>query len=729
MSASQNVTSSRTISSTSTTNQPTQSIDSSTLSDILSIQSRRLTSIIGATSSPKNIPAWLVTWLYDGKWPDSEVDYTTGCEARRANWPAQTHWQRILVMAGAWHGGLAGDNQFVKNSTLRTAISSAMDYWFGRDFSNPTCLDSGGTPACPCSNPDNSLWNTNWFSNVYYSHPRACEPACLLLNDTLIEAQLNNCTHMTGRSYGTFDHNINGVGFLTGANTLDVAKIGIDQALLTFNATLLTDAIRRVHLELQVKSGVKVDGIRADGSFGQHAGILYNGNYGNTNDVLDLEVEAGGTQFAAGTDSQEALATLFDGDRWMIFSNSVTGVLHWDFSVLGRFISFPVIDDHHRKHQNQLDEVLELGQQWSSGALTNFANSLSASASNANAGQLIGNRMFYANDYMVQRGNNYVTSVKMYSSRTQNSECTNSQNVSTFNLLDEIVDLIMLQPEGNEYEDIAAAWDWNLIPGITVDYGATALVCGTTQQTGVENFVGGVSDDTIGVAAMRFTNPLTRSLHWQKAWFFLENDVQHVMVSNISSSTNASIFTVLDQRRHVGTVVLNDKESGSSANANAETLWHGNVGYVFPDFNGTASVSVQVGEKTGNWSTIGTSTQPPAIVDLFAAWIEHHDISAPISYTVLPGITQKAFAKKAKKFALQAIQNDSTISAIYDKVDKIAMFVFWEANGGSVTFSPGENLAPIMILATGNIALIYRLDTGEITVSDPSQSLITVQYH
>lgn len=280
---------------------------------------------------------------------------------------------------------------------------------------------------------------------------------------------------------------------------------------------------------------------------------------------------------------------------------------------------------------------------------------------------------------------------------------------------------------GNEYEDIAAAWDWDLIPGITVDYHATALVCGTTQQTGIEDFVGGVSDDAIGIAAMRFTNPLTRSLHWQKAWFFLENDIQHVMISNISSSTNATIFTVLDQRRHAGTVILNDEKSGSSINANAETLWHGNVGYVFPDFNGTASVSVQVGEKIGNWSTIGTSTQPPATVDLFAAWIEHNDISVPISYTVLPGTTQKAFPKKAQKLALQEIQNDNAISAIYDKNNKIAMLVFWEANGGSVTFCPGKNLAPITVLVTGNIALIYRLHTGEITVSDPSQSLITVQ--
>lgn len=74
---------------------------------------------------------------------------------------------------------------------------------------------------------------------------------------------------MTLRSYGTFDRTVNGLGTLTGANTLDVAKIGIDEALLTTNATLLADAYRRVHLELQVKNTIKADGIRADGSFGK----------------------------------------------------------------------------------------------------------------------------------------------------------------------------------------------------------------------------------------------------------------------------------------------------------------------------------------------------------------------------------------------------------------------------------------------------------------------------
>ena len=122
---------------------------------------------------------------------------------------------------------------------------------------------------------------------------------CLLLNDTLLPAQLDRCIQMTGRSFGTFGRNINGLGILTGANALDVAKIGIDQALLTSNVSLLTDAYQRVHSELQIKNETAADGIRLDGSFGlwmqkrsiynrcliksflgQHNGILYNGNYG-----------------------------------------------------------------------------------------------------------------------------------------------------------------------------------------------------------------------------------------------------------------------------------------------------------------------------------------------------------------------------------------------------------------------------------------------------------------
>jgi hypothetical protein len=100
-----------------------------------------------------------------------------------------------------------------------------------------------------------------------------------------------------------------------------------------------------------------------------------------------------------------------------------------------------------------LAKVLELGELWSSASLIDFANSLTPTTPNANAGNLVGNRMFYAEDYMVgtffasiqylftlnflkvHRGSNYVTSVKMFSNRTKNTECTNSQNVGIFILL------------------------------------------------------------------------------------------------------------------------------------------------------------------------------------------------------------------------------------------------------------------------------------------------------
>ncbi|KAF8807439.1 polysaccharide lyase family 8 protein [Phlegmacium glaucopus] len=709
------------------TAQPTQTIDPSIAQDIESIRTRRLSSIIGTLSSPMFkilICNRLSTLESNGKWPDNEVDYTTGCAARRANWPAQTHWQRILVMAGAWHGGLNGADEYVKDPALRTAISSAMDYWFGRDFTNPACLDSGGTPQCPCANTDNSLWNTNWFSNIILI-PELVSQTCLLLNDTLAPAQLDKCIDMTGRSYATFSRTVNGLGTLTGANTLDVAKIGIDQALLTSNISLLTDAYQRVHSELQIKNGNKVDGIRADGSFGQHAGILYNGNYGVANDVLDLEVEGGGTMFAAGSDSQNAFATLFEGNRWMIFRNTLTGVLHWDFSVLGRFISFPVIDAQATESiKINLTEVLDLGQQWSSDALIDFANDLSENTTHANSGNLIGNRMFYANDYMVHRGRNYVSTLKMYSSRTRNTECTNSQNPKGFHLSDGVLHTYL---RGNEYEDIAASWDWDLIPGITVDYGATALACNTTGQTGREAFVGGVSDGKIGIAAMRYTNPLNGFLHWQKTWFFLEGDVQHTMISALNSATSAPVYSVLDQRLHNGPVIVDGAETLSTENAPVQSLWHGDVGYIFPDWNDSAVLSVDVDEKNGSWSAIGTSSQPPATVDLFTARIEHKSISTPLSYTTFPGTSYATFLDKSNRLRLQFVHNDENISAVFDEGNKIAMVIFWDTAGGSVTFNPAPLFASITIVADGNIALIYRLETGEVTVSDPSQSLTTTQ--
>jgi hypothetical protein len=107
----------------------------------------------------------------------------------------------------------------------------------------------------------------------------------MLLNDTLTIEQFSHCTNMTDRSYELFFHPFNEVSFLTGANVLDVAKIGIDGALLNLNLTQITDAYRRIHEEVVVQQAIEADGIRPDGSFGANSS-----DYGFHNLILLFQV-------------------------------------------------------------------------------------------------------------------------------------------------------------------------------------------------------------------------------------------------------------------------------------------------------------------------------------------------------------------------------------------------------------------------------------------------------
>ncbi|KAL0951139.1 hypothetical protein HGRIS_007874 [Hohenbuehelia grisea] len=677
-----------------------------TAADIDVVRDRRYSIIVGATTGATSITSWMSTLSSEGKWPDSEIDYTTGCLAKTSSWPAQEHWKRISTFSAAWHGGLRNADQWVKNADIRSAISRAMNFWFSQDFTTPACIDSGGQPACPCGT--SGFWNTNWFSNVILI-PGFVGEACLLLGDSLSSTELANCVKITGRAYDTFRTGINGVSAITGANALDIASIGLDLGLLTANTSLVSDVFGRVNTEVSIQDGLKADGIRADGSFGQHAGIIYNGNYGKDY-----------------SGSQDAFTSLITANQWMIFKNVATGVLHWDFSVLGRFISLPVSDNQATANiKTNLTQLNVLAQEWDSPALASVFDALSSSSgSSANVGSLNGNRMFYANDYMVHRGAGYITTLRIHSKRTQNTECSNSQNPFGFHVSDGTTYTYL---QGNEYEDIPAAWDWNLIPGTTVDYGATPLTCDTARKTGTQPLVGGASDGTVGVAAMRYETPTTKTLAWRKTWFFLADDVQYVMVARIESTTSAPVFSVLDQRRRSGDILVDGVNRGSGNYSGVGSLWHAGVGYIFNTSNPAVSLSVQTGSRIGSWQSISASSAPPVTVDLFAAWLSHSDITAPVSYTVYPGTSSfTSFQQKVQSSSIRSVRNDGSISAILDVNHKTAMIVYWVAAGGSVSIPSPTGNAPITVASNGNANLIFHMDTWSVTLSDPTQTLSSV---
>jgi hypothetical protein len=88
---------------------------------------------------------------------------------------------------------------------------------------------------------------------------------------------LEACGRITARAYAKFDTGVHNISAITGTNTVDIASVGIDFALLTNNVTLLKDATTRVSEEVVIHTGLHSDGILTDGSFGQHFGVLYNG--------------------------------------------------------------------------------------------------------------------------------------------------------------------------------------------------------------------------------------------------------------------------------------------------------------------------------------------------------------------------------------------------------------------------------------------------------------------
>jgi hypothetical protein len=232
---------------------------------------------------------------------------------------------------------------------------------------------------------------------------------------------------------------------------------------------------------------------------------------------------------------------------------------------------------------------------------------------------------------------------------------------------------------GQEYEDIAAAWDWNLIPGITVDYGATDLSCDNTGFTGVESFVGSASTGTIGAFVMNYTNPSTYQLKWQKSWFFFRGGMQHVAVSNINSKSGNPVYSVLDQKRANGDVILDGTTISSSQNSTEfHSLWHAGVGYIFPDSIPGVTLSVQLTNLTGSWSKIGTSKQSAETIGLFSAFLQHTSVKNPVEYTTYPGVSFSEFQEILYGRPLMTVANDGSTTAVLDTINNDLMVVFWK---------------------------------------------------
>lgn len=231
---------------------------------------------------------------------------------------------------------------------------------------------------------------------------------CLLLQNKLTSDQLASCTKIQARSYATIDTGLRTVSSYTGANLLDVASVGITLGLQNKDAGILKDALEDFYRGVEISDKVAGDGIQSDGSFMQHAGLLYNGNYGKDyiNDLLSVFIETKETDLAPPTSAQFAFETLMSGSEWMIIADAKLKSLLWQYSVIGRMVSFRYSDNQASGGVAiNIDKVEASAEGWEKEAdVLAITDRLQApSTDDANQGDLVGTRYFYNSDYMVRK--------------------------------------------------------------------------------------------------------------------------------------------------------------------------------------------------------------------------------------------------------------------------------------------------------------------------------------
>ncbi|TQV94131.1 polysaccharide lyase family 8 protein [Cordyceps javanica] len=613
-----------------------------------------------------SIAKWIDTQKPDGTWPD--VNYLSGCPARkslvialdggwkrgasvngqmcqgRANWPIQDHWNRIITLAAAWSGtSLIADQKWTNDTKAWEAISNGLDYWFKNDYKPAACMGNGGNAAlgCPCGTP--GLWNTA-------SSLALCNGSMNDADRPHLELEL---------SYGTG-------GTLTAANVVLVLQSAVSLGLFTSNATIVESAIQRAFGVMTFTDGAMQDGIHRDGSFLQHDGILYNGNYGK--DLLNIFIQ-----------------------------------LEGEANTIGRFVSYPTKDLQASADINF--NVTKLAR-----AVADFDGPYNVNDTIQRLGsngteQLIGNKGFWASDYMVHRRKSFIVANKMLSVRSTSSELVNGANPLGYHLGQ---GTLFTYVSGTEYEDIWASWDWNLVPGTTVVRDRPALAATKVKYSGQRDFVGVVSDGRVGVAVEDYADPFDGHISYKKAWFHLGDavlvSVLDVRTRGVGGAPPPAI-TVLDNRAKAdGGAFVDGKPValGNDTRAAGRTLFYGGNGYLA--YGAPLDLTMSEGERTGNWSAISTSTAGEATAAVFSAYMTvNASGTAATTYALFPATSQRELAREAERPSWRPVEGGGVSGAAGQGLLSV---VFWpgSGDGGALTVA----LADIGWADRGTVRLTSR---------------------
>jgi len=410
----------------------------------------------------------------------------------------------------------------------------------------------------------------------------------------------------------------------TGANRVYISKVLMLRGITGKDSTKIMDGSEGLTQVFQyVNAG---DGFYNDGSFIQHDYFPYAGGYGKAllHDISEALWLVSGSDWD-NKDPQKVniFNWYFDAFEPNMFNgqmiNAVSGrEISKDYNFMGYTAISALLIQIELTGNPYLDrEKSAIKYHLENGSVSSFL-STSAIWYKQRARKLLddtninvyitpkGNYNFYHQDNVVQRGSNWLYSIKMHSDRIANYETISNENLKGWYESDGMTQLY-LKP----FDYLSLFWitvDPSRLPGITVDRDVNRPAANSANRPTVDvskysgdgelmanSWTGGVSmDNQYGTAGMDFKqhNYSDMDVSAKKSWFMFDDEIV-ALGAGINSSSDRNIETVVENRtldsKGGNTLTVNGTANNTPMGQQTElkdTEWihlDGTGGYVFPN--------------------------------------------------------------------------------------------------------------------------------------------------
>ncbi|NOR75404.1 MAG: chondroitin lyase, partial [Draconibacterium sp.] len=464
-------------------------------SDIKKIKDRVVSELMKSEVDDSRVAKLLETIKEDGTWPGINYD-----DVSRTGFEHRNHYGNMNTLARSYK---TKSSKYYKNKDVKNKIELALNNWV-----------------------DNDYLSDNWWHNQIGT-TNGLVTLMLIIGDELSKELVEKVQSIIGRA------NVDAPGARPGGDRIKITGIQAKNMLFLGDDETFNEVVRVIESEIKFSEWVGAKygygfrhiptgfsnremggrGIQYDNSFHHRVdGVNNTLSYGLG--YADAFVEwANYTNETKFEFSDEKLAQLIDYFLDGICKTAVYGK-YPDFGAKNRSISREgtiraysaktaeklLFTSDYRK--NEVQEIVDIRNE-----------GIKPTTSHAT--------FYWHSEHFSFQRPNWFTSVRMYSTRTNNMEQPyNSEGLLNHHRGDGTNHISVT---GDEYYDIAPVFDYQKIPGTTVMQKPEMPSEREIQKLGLTEFVGATTDGKYAAVAFDFKSPRD-PLIARKAWFFFDDE-------------------------------------------------------------------------------------------------------------------------------------------------------------------------------------------------------------